>query len=91
MAASILNSDKAIEMNIMIVRAFIALKQFAVQYKDLSEQLNEVKNRVGEHDVRLNQIYEAIENLLYEKEEKKRWENRKPIGFKTGVPQTAKG
>ena len=82
MAAGILKSDKAVQMHIAIVRAFIALRKFAVQYADIIEQLKELKDKVGNHDAQLNQIYEAIENLLDEKTEQKSWQERKRIGFK---------
>jgi hypothetical protein len=41
-----------------------------------------LKQRIDEHDVQLNQIYDAIENLLDEKNNKKNWEERERIGFK---------
>jgi phage regulator Rha-like protein len=86
MLASVLNSDRAIEMNIAIVRAFIALRQIALHNKDLAEKLDQLKNemydRLGEHDAQLNAIYDAIENMLDEKTEKKSWEERERIGFK---------
>ena len=60
MLASILNSDKAIEMNIVIVRAFVALRQITLQNHDLSaalEQLRkEINERLGGHDAQLNAI-----------------------------------
>jgi len=46
------------------------------------EQLRELKERLGEHDVQLNQIYDTIENLLEEKVEKKNWNERERIGFR---------
>lgn len=82
MLAAVLNSERAIDMNLAIVRAFIALKQMTIRQKELAEQLEEIRNRLGEHDVQLNQIYDAIENLLDEKAEKKSWEERERIGFK---------
>ena len=82
MLSGILKSEKAIKMNISIVRAFIALRKFAIQYADLAEQLKELKEKVGNHDGQLNQIYEAIENLLDEKAERQTWQERERIGFK---------
>lgn len=86
MAASILRSEKAVKMNIAIVRAFIALRKFAAQYGDIIEQLHDLRERIGNHDAQLNQIYEALENLLDEKVEeqakKESWTNRERIGFK---------
>ena len=69
MLASILRSDIAVKMNIAIVRAFIALRKFAIQYKDLLEQLDGLKEKIGSHDAQLNQIYEALENMLDKKVE----------------------
>ena len=86
MLASILNSERAITMNIAIVRAFISLKQMMLQHKDLSERLEDLRKElhenIGEHDIQLAGIYEAIENLLDEKAEKQAWETRERIGFK---------
>ncbi|HEX5024897.1 MAG TPA: ORF6N domain-containing protein [Agriterribacter sp.] len=86
MLASVLRSERAVSMNIAIVRAFVALRQMILHHKDLAEQLNqlraELNERIGEHDTQLNAIYDAIENLLDEKAEKKNWEERERIGFK---------
>lgn len=71
MLASVLKSKKAIKMNIAIIRAFVALKQFIINYKDLASQINEIKNSVTNHSEQLNQIYDAIENMMDEKEDKK--------------------
>jgi phage regulator Rha-like protein len=73
MLASVLNSDNAVDMNIAIVRAFIAIRHFANSHEDLFEQINdlrkELQTRIGEHDVRLTAIYDALENLLDKKGE----------------------
>jgi len=86
MLASLLRSDTAIKMNIAIVRAFIALRKFAIQYKDILEQLDGLKEKIGSHDAQLNQIYEALENMLDKKVEEENkieaWVNRKRIAFK---------
>jgi len=86
MLPSILKSPLAREMNITIVRAFIALRKFAIQYKDILEQLDGLKERISGHDAQLNQIYDALENMLEKKvdEENKLelWMKRERIGFK---------
>ena len=74
-------------MNIAIVRAFVALRQFAINYKELAEQIKELKGTVDNHNGQLNQIYNALENLLDEKVSQKKWQEREPIGFK---PNTKK-
>jgi phage regulator Rha-like protein len=82
MLASILKSEKAVKMSIVVVRAFIELTRSALQYGEITKQLQALKEHLGEHDVQLNQIYDAIENLLDDKAEQKTWDNRKRIGFK---------
>jgi hypothetical protein len=82
MLASVLRSEKAVQMSIAVVRAFIALKQYAIRQDGMSQQLQEIRDRLGEHDVQLNSIYEAIENLLDEKVGQRNWEDRERIGFK---------
>src|SRR5450432_117871 len=81
MLSGVLNSDKAINMNIAIMRAFIEIKRIAIQQMDLRTQLYAIKERLGEHDIQLNQIYDAMENLLDEKAAQKKWNDRERIGF----------
>ena len=82
MLSGILNSDKAINMNIAIMRAFVEVRRVLLLQSDLKEQLKQIKERLGEHDVQLNQIYDAMENLLDEKAAQRKWEERERIGFK---------
>jgi phage regulator Rha-like protein len=81
MLSGVLNSDKAINMNIAIMRAFVEIRKILLMQNDLKEQLRELKDRVGNHDAQLNQIYDAIENLLDEKVSQRKWEERERIGF----------
>ena len=82
MLSGVVNSDKAINMNIAIMRVFVAIKKTVLKQTDIKEQLKEIKERLGEHDVQLNQIYDAMENLLDEKAGQRKWEDRERIGFK---------
>ena len=86
MLASVLKSSTARKMNIAIVRAFITLRKFAIQYKEILEQLDELKEKIGNHDAQLNQIYNALENMLEKKVEEENqlesWKKRERIGFK---------
>jgi len=83
MLSGIINSPKAIAMNIAIMRAFVQIRKVILQNSKIAEQLNKLETRLGEHDAQLNGIYDAIENLLDDKVEKQTWENRKRIGFKS--------
>ena len=67
MLSGILNSDKAIAMNIAIMRAFVEVRKMLLAQTDLKIKLNEIKEKLGVHDAQLNQIYDAMENLLDEK------------------------
>ncbi len=82
MLSGVLNSDTAINMNIAIMRAFVAIRKLALQPTDAIEQIKEIKEKLEEHDVQLNEIYDAIENLLDEKIAQKKWDERERIGFK---------
>jgi hypothetical protein len=82
MLSGVIHSDIAISMNIAIMRAFVAVRHVLLKQNDLKEQLKEIKERIGEHDVQLNQIYDAMENLLDEKAAQRKWEERDRIGFK---------
>jgi len=82
MLSGILNSDKAINMNIAIMRAFVEIRKILLKQNDLKEQLKEIKERIGEHDVQLSQIYDAMENMLDEKASQRKWNERERIGYK---------
>ncbi len=82
MLSGVLNSDKAINMNIAIMRAFVEIRKLLLRQVDFIDQLKEIKERLGEHDGQLNQIYDALENLLDEKASQRKWEERERIGYK---------
>jgi phage regulator Rha-like protein len=88
MLASILKSERAVKMSIAVVRAFIELKKTALQYSGIIEQIQLLKEHLGEHDVQLDAIYTALENLMDDKVDKelkeREWIMRKRIGFKSG-------
>jgi phage regulator Rha-like protein len=82
MLSGVLNSDRAIDVHIAIMRAFIEIKKIVLRQNDIKEQMREIKERLSEHDAQLNQIYDAMENLLDEKAAQRKWEDRERIGFK---------
>lgn len=77
MAASVLNSPKAVEMSVYVVRAFIKLRTLALQYKELTEKLNNIEDRLSEHDTAIMEIVNAIRQLMEPPQQKK-----KEVGFK---------
>lgn len=81
MLSGLLNSDKAIQMNIAIMRAFVEIRRIVLEQGDIREQLKQIQQHITEHDVQLSSIYDAIENLLDEKAAQRKWEHRDRIGF----------
>ncbi|KRT16267.1 DNA-binding protein [Pedobacter ginsenosidimutans] len=82
MLSGVLKSDKAINMNIAIMRAFVDVRKILLKQSNLNEQLTEIKERIGEHDVQLNELYDAMENLIDDKIAQLKWNDRQRIGFK---------
>lgn len=82
MLSGVLKSDKAINMNIAIMRAFVDVRKILLKQSNINEQLTEIKERIGEHDVQLNELYDAMENLIDEKIAQIKWKDRERIGFK---------
>ena len=64
MLSSVLNSDRAIEVNIAIMRAFVQLRKMIASNKKLARKLKELEARVGEHDEQIQIIFEAIHQLM---------------------------
>ncbi len=82
MVATVLKTERAVKMSVAIVKTFIQLRRQILDYDSLAKQIKALKYHLDGHDAQLNQIYDAIENLLDEKAEQKSWENRPRIGFK---------
>ncbi len=80
MLASVLKSDKAIKVNIAIVEAFIALKEFALNYKEIDDKLKELENT---YNKQFKDVYEAINYLLQKNKQETNQKERKQIGYKT--------
>ena len=64
MAASVLNTPKAVEMSVFVVRAFVKLRALAMQYKELTRKLAQIEARLGEHDTAILEIVSAIRQLM---------------------------
>jgi hypothetical protein len=67
-------------MNIAIIEAFIALKEYAFNFKDLSEKLSEL---VSKYNKQFKNIFEAINFLLQNDKKKIERNERSNIGYKT--------
>lgn len=82
MISGVLKSEKAVKMNISIIRLFIEMKRVLIKNVSIKGQLQELRERLGEHDIQLNKIYDTIEHLLDLSIAKVKWEDRNKIGFK---------
>lgn len=64
MAASVLNTPRAVEVSVYVVRAFIKLREILYSHADLTHKLDELERRVDEHDEEIGMLIEAIRELL---------------------------
>ena len=77
MLSSVLNSQQAIQVNISIMRVFVKVREWALNYGELALKIRELEKNFSEHDQHIAQIYQVIEELL-----RPNLENRPTIGFK---------
>lgn len=82
MAATILNSPKAIEMSVFIVRAFVQLREMLSSHKELAAKLEALEQKFGSHDQAIAGLIDAIRQLMAPPAQKKR-----PIGFTAKVEE----
>jgi hypothetical protein len=64
MLSSVLNSPRAIRVNIEIMRAFVRLRQVLASHRELAGKLDELEQRVDGHDQQIAEIFETIRELM---------------------------
>ena len=64
MAASVLNSPRAVEVSVFVVRAFVKLRELALSHRELSRKVAELEQKVGGHDVSIRSLVGAIRELM---------------------------
>lgn len=79
MLSSVLNSERAVQVNIAIMRAFVQMRELAASNRELAGALHELERRVGTHDNAIRDLFEAIGALLAPEPPK-----RRKIGFGPG-------
>jgi hypothetical protein len=79
MLSGILNSDKAIDVNISIMRAFVFMRQYALSHKDLTEKLRVLESK---YNKQFKDVYEAINYLLQKDKQETEHGQRTRIRFK---------
>ncbi|MBL7180106.1 MAG: ORF6N domain-containing protein [Pseudomonadota bacterium] len=86
MLSSVLNSDRAIEVNIAIMRAFVQLRKTLDSHAELARKLADLEQRLEGHDEQIQAIFDAIRQLITAPETKK-----KKIGFTVKEKQKVYG
>ncbi len=76
MLSSVLNSERAIEVNILIIRAFVRLREAIAGSKEFARGLDELEGRIARHDENIRTLFRAIRQLMAPREGQ-----RKKIGF----------
>lgn len=81
MLSSVLNSDRAINVNIRVIRIFSRMREILSAHKDILFQLDQIQQQLAEHDNSILLIFEYIEQLEQEKQQLSEQQNRRRIGF----------
>jgi hypothetical protein len=79
MLSSVLKSKKAIQMNISIMRAFVLMRQFALTYHELSEQLQALEKK---HNQKFDDIEQVLKHLIQKDKQQTQLMQRKQVGYK---------
>ena len=77
MLSSVLNSDRAIEVNIAIMRAFVRLREILSTHKDLARKLDALERKLAKHDDNFTVVFDAIRQMM----EPPSGPKKKRIGF----------
>ena len=64
MLSSVLNSRRAIQVNIAIMKTFVKLRETLSSHKELVHKLAELENKIERHDHEIKSIFEAIRQLM---------------------------
>ena len=78
MLSSVLHSERAVQVNIAIMRAFVKLRQILSTHTKLAHKLEQLERKIEKHDEKIRSIFEAIRQLMAPSEKPKR-----RIGFRT--------
>lgn len=64
MLSSVLRSERAIQVNIVVMRAFIKLREILATHKDLAQQLDALEKKYGKHEIQIKAVFDAIRKLV---------------------------
>lgn len=83
MLSSVLNSDRAIIVNIKIIRVFTRLRTILESHREILLIIERLQKKDTEHDKKILLIFEFLNKLEHNQQKEKRFRQRKPIGFKS--------
>jgi hypothetical protein len=83
MLASILNSERAIKVNVQIIRIFIRMREILESHKEILSKLEKFEHRMDEHDNQILLIFEYLKQFEQNKQKEYEQKNRPRIGFQT--------
>jgi len=89
MLSSVLNSERAISVNIQIIRVFTRMRTMIESHKDILRKLEQLEKKDLELDEKVTLIFEYLKELEQSKQEETDFKPRKRIGFKTNNGSTA--
>ena len=72
MLSSVLNSERAILVNIAIMRTFVKLRQTIAAHQELAKKLEQLEGKIENHDKEIRSIFEAMRQLMEEPSKPKR-------------------
>ena len=82
MLASVLNSERAIQVNIQIVRVFTRMREILTSHKELVIKFERIAKKLSEHDDQFLVIFEYLKKLEQAKHQIQEQQNRKRVSFK---------
>jgi len=82
MLSSVLKSKRAKEMNVAIMRTFVALRKLVLGYTEIMRELEEIRKKVIGQDDQINLIFEYLKQFEHAKKQEFEYQNREKIGFK---------
>lgn len=84
MLSSVLQSERAVQVNIAIMRIFVRLREITATHRELARKLKDIEKRLGEHDEQFKLVFEAISQLTIAETKPKQ-----KIGFEIKEPKAS--
>jgi len=64
MVASVLNSERAVEVGVFVVRAFVRMRKMLAGRRELAQKLGELERRIAKHDASIAALFDAVRQLM---------------------------